>query len=44
MSTLINHLATDRVKGGRLVFAYAIGGVFGTALAIAALLAAGTGP
>jgi hypothetical protein len=43
MGTLIDHLATDRLKGGRLVFAYSIGAVFGIVLAIAALLAAGTG-
>jgi hypothetical protein len=44
MSTLIDHLATDRIRGGRLVLAYSIGAVFGIALAIVALLAAGTGP
>ena len=44
MSTLIDHLATDRIRGGRLVFAYSIGAVVGIAIAIAALLAAGTGP
>jgi hypothetical protein len=44
LSTLIDHLITDRVRGGRLVVAYAVGGVFGIALALAALLAAGTGP
>ena len=44
MSTLIDHLATDRIKGGRLVLAYTIGAVFGIALALVALLAAGTGP
>jgi hypothetical protein len=44
MTTLIDHLVTDRIKGGRLVLAYTIGGVFGIALAIVALLAAGTGP
>jgi hypothetical protein len=43
MSTLIDQLATDRVRGGRLVLAYSIGAVFGIALAIMALLAAGTG-
>jgi hypothetical protein len=43
MGTLIDQLATDRIKGGRLVIAYSIGAVFGIALAIAALLAAGTG-
>jgi hypothetical protein len=44
MSTLIDHLATDRIRGGRLVLAYSIGAIFGIALAIVALLAAGTGP
>jgi hypothetical protein len=44
MSTLIDHLATDRIRGGRLVLAYSLGAVFGIALAIVALLAAGTGP
>jgi hypothetical protein len=44
MSTLIDHLATDRIRGGRLVLAYSIGAVFGIALAVIALLAAGTGP
>ena len=39
MSTLIEHLTTDRIRGGRLVFAYTIGGIFGIAAA-AALLAA----
>jgi hypothetical protein len=43
MGTLIDQLATDRIKGGRLVIAYSIGAVFGIALAIAALLATGTG-
>jgi hypothetical protein len=44
MGTLIDHLATDRIRGGRLILAYSIGAVFGIALAIIALLAAGTGP
>ena len=44
MGTLIDHLATDRVRGGRLILAYSIGAVFGIALAIVALLAAGSGP
>ncbi|MGA6947036.1 MAG: hypothetical protein WBZ00_04700 [Solirubrobacterales bacterium] len=44
MGTLIDHLATDRIRGGRLILAYSIGAVFGIALAIVALLAAGTGP
>jgi hypothetical protein len=43
MSSLIDHLTSDRVRGGRLVIAYAVGGVFGVALALAALLATGTG-
>ncbi len=43
MSTLIDHLATDRIRGGRLVLAYSIGAAFGIALALVALLAAGTG-
>ena len=43
MSTLIDHLVTDRVRGGRLVLAYSIGAVFGIALALVALQAAGTG-
>jgi hypothetical protein len=41
MGTLIDQLATDRIKGGRLVLAYGIGAIFGIALAIAALSAAG---
>jgi hypothetical protein len=41
MSTLIDHLATDRVRGGRLVLAYTIGAIFGIAVAVGALLAAG---
>jgi hypothetical protein len=44
MSTLIDQLATDRIRGGRLVIAYIVGGVFGVALALAALLVAGTTP
>ena len=44
MSTLIDHLATDRIRGGRLVLAYTVGAIFGIALAIVALQAAGTGP
>ena len=44
MGTLIDHLATDRIRGGQLVLAYSIGAIFGIALAIVALLAAGTGP
>jgi hypothetical protein len=44
MGTLIDHFSSDRVQGGRLVIAYVVGGVFGVALALAALLAAGTTP
>jgi hypothetical protein len=42
MGTLIDHLASDRIRGGRLILAYAVGIVFGAAVAIIALLAAGT--
>ena len=42
MSTLIDHLATDRIRGGRLVLAYAIGAILGIALAVVALLVTGT--
>jgi hypothetical protein len=42
MSTLIDHLASDRIRGGRLVLAYGVGLVFGAVVAAAALLAAGT--
>jgi hypothetical protein len=44
MSTLIDHLATDRIRGGRLVLAYTIGAIFGIVVAVVALLIAGTGP
>jgi hypothetical protein len=44
MSTLIDHLATDRIRGGRLVLAYSIGAVCGIVVAVLALLIAGTGP
>jgi hypothetical protein len=43
MSTLIDQLATDRIRGGRLVLAYSIGAVIGILLAAAALAATGTG-
>jgi hypothetical protein len=43
MGTLIDQLATDRIRGGRFVLAYSIGAVFGIALALVALMAAGTG-
>jgi hypothetical protein len=44
MTTLIDHLATDRIRGGRLVLAYSVGAVCGIAVAVLALLIAGTGP
>ena len=44
MSTLIDQLATDRIRGGRLILAYGIGAVCGIAIAALALLIAGTGP
>ncbi|HSD25177.1 MAG TPA: hypothetical protein VLB79_12705 [Solirubrobacterales bacterium] len=44
MSTLIDHLASDRIRGGRLVLAYSIGAICGIAVAVVALLIAGTGP
>ena len=44
MSTLIDQLATDRIRGGRLVLAYTIGAICGIAVAVVALLIAGTGP
>ena len=42
MGTLIDHLASDRIRGVRLILAYGVGIVFGAAVAIMALLAAGT--
>jgi hypothetical protein len=42
MGTLIDHLATSRIKGARLVLAYSVGLVFGVAVALLALLATGT--
>jgi hypothetical protein len=44
MSTLIDQLTTNRIRGARLVFAYTVGGVFGIALALVALMATGAGP
>jgi hypothetical protein len=44
MTTLIDHLASDRIQGGRLVLAYSIGAICGIAVAVVALLIAGTGP
>ena len=39
MTTLIDHLATDRLRGARLVLAYATGVIAGTLLAVVAVLA-----
>jgi hypothetical protein len=39
MTTLIDHLATDRLQGGTLVLAYGVGLVFGVVVAAAALIA-----
>jgi hypothetical protein len=36
---LIDQLASDRIRGGRLILAYAVGIVFGAAVAISVLLA-----
>ena len=44
MGTLIDRLATDRLRGGRLVIAYSIGLMVGLAVALVALLVAGTTP
>jgi hypothetical protein len=44
MGTLIDQLATDRLRGGKLVIAYSVGLVVGVAVALIALLVAGTGP
>jgi hypothetical protein len=44
MGTLINHLATDRLRGGKLVIAYTVGLLVGIAVALVALLVAGTTP
>jgi hypothetical protein len=44
MGTLIDHLATDRLRGGRLLIAYAVGLILGITIALIALLAAGTTP
>ena len=44
MGTLIDHLATDRLRGGSLVIAYAVGLILGITIALIALLAAGTTP
>jgi hypothetical protein len=42
MSTLVDHLASDRIRGGRLVLAYTVGAIFGIAVALLALLLTGT--
>jgi hypothetical protein len=42
MSTLVDHLASDRIRGGRLVLAYIVGAIFGIAVALLALLLTGT--
>ena len=44
MGSLIDHLATDRLRGSKLVIAYAVGLLVGVVVALAALLAAGTTP
>jgi hypothetical protein len=44
MGTLIDHLATDRLRGGKLVAAYTVGLLVGVAVALVALLVAGTTP
>ena len=44
MGTLIDHLATDRIRGGKLLIAYSVGLLVGVAVALIALLAAGTAP
>jgi hypothetical protein len=41
---LIDHLATPRVRGAKLVLAYTVGLLFGVAVALLALLIAGTTP
>jgi hypothetical protein len=42
MGTLIDHLATDRLRGGKLVIAYTVGLLVGVAVALITLLATGT--
>lgn len=42
MGTLIDHLATDRLRGGKLVIAYTVGLLVGVVVALIALLATGT--
>jgi hypothetical protein len=42
MSPLVDYLASDRIRGGRLVLAYAVGAILGIAVAVLALLVTGT--
>jgi hypothetical protein len=42
MGTLLDHLATDRLRGGKLVAAYTVGLIVGIAVALIALLATGS--
>jgi hypothetical protein len=42
MSALVDYLASDRIRGGRLVLAYAVGAILGIAVAVLALLVTGT--
>jgi hypothetical protein len=42
MGTLIDHLATDRLQGGKLVAAYTVGLLIGVGVALIALLATGS--
>jgi hypothetical protein len=42
MSTLVDYLASNRIRGGRLVLAYAVGAILGIAVAVLALLVTGT--
>ena len=42
MSLLVDYLASDRIRGGRLVLAYAVGAILGIAVAVLALLVTGT--
>jgi hypothetical protein len=42
MSTLVDHLASDRIRGARLVLAYTVGAILGIAVALLALLVTGT--
>jgi hypothetical protein len=44
MGTLIDHLATDRLRGGKLVIAYSVGLLVGIVVAMVALLVTGTTP